>query len=329
MQTVGLLFDKIKEHLKKIALKILESPKVYKVLYESYNYLQYDVLKLKSVAIQIASASLILLFTFYLGNIALTAFVTLCMLSILFITMHLLRYIIKFYSNNNGNAKGFIFPGKHIIIMKDQPCKIVMQDIPVDRFELATENTARICAELNEKAFKRSVWGADLDKKMERNLSHIKRNKYSIMLIKSADKKKCIGFTHILAVNESNWNQYLNGKVSDNNFPDWRIVPEVPTKKDHQPYGLILFSSAITERVSECEIPKDYKKDVGLLIEQAITYHASLLLKGAFKETEVVHVLFQNMSREFLSFFKDAKINSTNISKDGARIIVFNLNNDL
>ena len=133
----------------------------------------------------------------------------------------------------------------------------------------------------------------------------------------------------MLPVNKETWDKYVAGTIGDNQFSDAYIIPDVKKNIDQKAYGLILFSVAVAKHPEKEDRPPDYWKNLGNYLEQAIVYHINTYLKTLFKsEKSIVPVLFQNMDISFQRFFKDNLMSVEGISRDGARIIAFEVAND-
>lgn len=260
------------------------------------------------------------------SSIANSAFGTIIVALILFCIQLFLKFIIL-NIQPSGVSERFIFPGKYIQINSNgTPSQLITEGIQTEYFEFASKITASIAAELNVQAYARTAWQASYDEKFKRNLSHIQRNKHSILLIKSS-RGEYIGFTHVLPVTRNTWDKYNKGLIKDKNYSAKLIANNEKKTLGSDAYGIIIFSVACIKRNRDFKESSLYASSVGELLEQALVHHVRTLCREYFKGTEEVPVLLQNMGEEFLKFFKPAATSTTNISADGVRIIAFEIFN--
>lgn len=306
------------------------NPHLYEGLYKSYLFLNGTVLKPASyVGPGIAFLTLVSIYEIT-GNVTLTGIFSILFYILLFLVGKGLWWVIQNVVRNTGTNDRFAFSGTYLIKNEyGDPLELNTDGIDTKRFEFATEKTAALSADLNMRAYKRSMWATSFEDKFQRNLSHIRKNHLSIMFVKSLTSEKYLGFTHIFPVSKRNWDRYLDGKISDNKFLDKDIATDDPSEKEHrQPYGLILFSIASVAYDDELkENPKELRKNVINLYEQAVAYHLKCYLDTQFKSQNVVEVLFQNMSKDFMGFFEGFTKGKPRLSADGAFITVFDISN--
>jgi len=245
--------------------------------------------------------------------------------------------IIQLRVKNTGVMKKFSMPGTYLIRKnKDKSCILDVKNINNTEYEFATEEKANLTAELNIKGYERGPWGTNYQEKLERNLSHIKKNKYSIMFFRFENQKNIIGFTHVLPVSFDTWNDYTKGLINDNEFTDNYITSNSSKYINEKPYGLILFSVVCTEVNFEKYNPakeKEYEQYLGIVLEKAIVFHIDKLLKVYFSADSnnsysKVNVLLQNEDENcYKNFFKDCS-NMDCTSADGCTIINFKVHNN-
>jgi hypothetical protein len=155
------------------------------------------------------------------------------------------------------------------------------------------------------------------------------------MLIHSSEKPedqavgKALGFTHIMAVNNYYWYRYKDGTIADKDFSGSMIVHEKDKKRDDIPFGLIIFSVTMPLKYPDLGSTKarKYKVGVGELLTKAIAHHIRLYMGKEFKNQRVVPVIYQTMSRRLTNHFEELVTNKREYSKDGARIICFEIDN--
>lgn len=306
----------------------IQQPPTYKRLYKTFAFIRYEVLKPSSFVSPGATLVVVLVLFKLTGSITYTSLGTVIFYALLWLISQLLWLVIQRAIRNSGSKDKFIFPGKYIIQNEADPVELKLDDINQDRFEFATEKTAGIAADLNVKAYRNSRWTASFAEKFERNLSHIRKNKYSILLVKSLTDDKFLGYTHVLPVTTGTWEKYNNAQIGDNKFMDNLIVADKgPYRRFKKPFGLILFSVGSVFIDDELKSKPDLKAAIGELYEQAIVYHISKYLQTMFKDQEKVMVLLQNMGKDYLKFFSPFAKSTTRLSYDGARIIVFEVAN--
>jgi hypothetical protein len=236
---------------------------------------------------------------------------------------YLISYlVIKHKIKNKGVNFNSRFPMKHLLRIEHGLFYIDKENIIENQFILAEQKDALKSAEINIKAYQGGVWGTDVNDKYIRNLSHIEKNKLSILLIKSFDSDDLIGYTHILPVNERIWNIYTLGKIKDNEFNSDYIAPFVDSIYD-EPFGLILFAIALP--IENENISTDKLNYLSDLLEQCLSHHLSLFLDTTFKSKKTVKVMFQNYDEVFYSPFEKEAINDKMLSADNAPIYIFNV----
>ena len=302
----------------------------FKTLYLVYLFLRDTILKPTSYLGPAITVLSILSFYKITGDVALTSVYSVIFYTLLWFLGKGLWLIIQKVIRNTGTNARFIFPGKYLIRNPDgDPCTLNVEDINSARFEFATEATAALSAEFNMRAYRNSLWETSFEEKFNRNISHIRKNRLSIMFVKSLIDNKYLGYTHILPVSKRTWDKYLDGKIGDNTFSEKLIASDSPNEKEHkQPYGLILFSVASVTYDSELKNEsKNLVKNIGDLYEQAVVYHLKSYLNTQFKSQNLVEVLLQNMSEDYMNFFKDFAKSTNRLSADGAYIIVFDISN--
>ncbi len=243
-----------------------------------------------------------------------------------------LNDIIQTVTRTTGSDDPFIFSGNYLKkIYNGEPCEITekVENIDFNRFEFVTEETAHIVSNLNVRAFKMSSWKASFEEKHQRNLSHIKKNCLSMMFVKSlTDENHILGYTHIFPISRGTWEKYIAGGISDNEMDENYIASDQPNQPSYKkPYGLILFSIANVSYDTELQKVKDFRERLGDIYEGAIAYHVNEYMKTQLKDKEVINILFQNMGIKFLLFFRKVVTIGKVLSKDGDRIIIFQLVN--
>lgn len=259
----------------------------------------------------------------YAATTAITIYV------ILFFLEKLIFFFIKKKVKNTGiDVKELAFAGNYIIRDNTQKaCKINLENISTDKFEFFQEDKAEIAGNLNFKAYKRGVWGTSLEDKIARNRSHIKRNSHCFMAIKDVNEpNRYVGYTHILPVDKSTWDEYMAGKIGDNDFSYLNIIPDISDKDDQKPYGLIIFSIANIYPLRSFKTNKSYREEVGELLEQAVTFHLHTMIKKHFPNHERVSALLQTKDKGYISFFKKIA-NMDKVTLDGGKIVSFKILN--
>lgn len=182
-------------------------------------------------------------------------------------------------------------------------------------------------AELNKKAFHRTIWDTGQEQKFQRNSAHFKKNNLCFFSIKNINE--IVGFTHIIPINKSTWDKYKAGKISDIGFGDYFIVPPQKQAIDDTPFGLLIFTIAITENIDKFknDPAKSYGRQRGDLLTKAIVIHVNKFCESIFVNQRIVPIMFQAMNDNIIQIFKDMKTNGVEFSKDGARVICFDVLN--
>lgn len=303
-------------------------PSVYKFIYKTHNFLRGEILKPGTPA-SIITTILAIAFYFKINNGAksITAICTLTTIVAFILISKLLGFLIVHLLKNIGGK--FTFSGEFVNVKDEAPVELKPITIDKNMLVFANEYLADNAATLNVRAFRRTAWHTSYDDKFKRNLSHIQRNKYSILLIKSKVEGLYVGYTHIFPVTKNTWENYKAGRLGDNAFSYNRIVSDNPRANTGDPYGLIIFSIAMVERYTDCSNSKNYRLCVGSVLEQATVYHVKKHLEVSFGKTkEPVPVLLQTENQTHYNFLKRCALSTDNISKDGARIIEFEIANN-
>lgn len=304
----------------------LFGPWWFKFIYTTHNYLRSEAFKAsKFVAFSITVIGVIIIYQktqnpFTTGLLSALTFLAFVLL------YFILGFLIQKHIGNTGIKEKFIFPGKYLVRKEyGEPCELNLDLTYTNKFKFAVDDLAPIVADLNMRGYARGRWATNLEDKLQRNRAHILKNKYSILLIKSASENKYLGYTHVFPVSKRTWERYLRGEIKDNKFGANLIVADNHAGKKDAAFGLILFSvvSVGIDR-DYSGLPKNYRSYIGELLEQAVVYHIKTHMDCSFNDDERdVPVLLQNMSDSYLDFFKACTSNTKNISGDGARIIAF------
>jgi hypothetical protein len=134
----------------------------------------------------------------------------------------------------------------------DRPDEVVFRDFqprarslyrfpdPFDGDGLLTQAAALNCA-----AFASSTFADSLAAKLRRNGSHQRRNPFVIMLMAhekpagpdDAAREAFVGFTHLIPITEGTYNEYIAGKIGDNDFN-----ADLVCRPDEEAYAIIVFS---------------------------------------------------------------------------------------
>lgn len=304
------------------------------IIYAIYNFLSYEYFKTMNVVNTIMGLLIAAIaYTLWQESPKATILPAIFLLALL-IFKKILWYIIQRNIRNFGLDEKFIFSRRLFDQEDGSPlCLLNMGTInTIDRrrFSFVKDRDAQLVTAMNLKAFKKpGVWKEnDFNKKYLRNLSHIQKNKYSMMFISSFIEDKKLGFTHILPISKWVWDSYLKGKISDNNFGDHLIIPDSGYGAGkNTPYGLIIFTVAFVSYDQELRQSKTFIEDVSHLLENAIAIHVLTYLKTMFKKHSTVKLLIQNMSKEYIDFFKDLAVEHRYISRDKAIITIIEVEN--
>ncbi len=166
-----------------------------------------------------------------------------------------------------------------------------------------TNYLAEVSGVLNYTGFRNSIWESTVEEKIKRNISHIKKNNRTILLIKNKDT--FVGYTHILPVDINTWDMYLDGKIGDNDFSNDRIV----TPDSNDIHGIIIFS-IVYLATQDANIRID-------LVYQALTYH----LYNFLQKKKELKILLQTSHSGFLAIVNDYElVKSKKLSKDKEEI---------
>jgi hypothetical protein len=316
---------KLQSKLEKLRNFLLDSEyykKFYKWLSRSY-MLIFNFLNTPNVLLAAIGAIVVFIVVFLStrGNIY-YASIALLIPHVFFILVLLFFGLILKFLKHTGVDHQFTFPGKYLIRQFNAcPCELDLSKVDLSKFQFADDSTAMITAELNSKGFSKTAWAGSVEEKYKRNAAHIRQNKYCILLIKN-NAGDYVGFSHIIPVTKSTWEDYMNGKIKDSIFSYKLITPTVPMSDEEKPAGLIAFSIAY---IKDKDNPFDPFIDKGEILEQAKAYHLKILCETYFSSTPSVPVLFQNMGEKFWRFFKDCLTSDDKISADGVRIITYNV----
>lgn len=181
----------------------------------------------------------------------------------------------------------------------------------VSNFSFASnQHLGEISSLLNLLVYRNSIWSTNLEHKIQRNLTHINKNPKTILLIKHDDEY--IGFTHCLPVNKNVWENYLKGKIADNDFSASDIV------SDENYFGVIIFSIGYLGEFSN--------NTKLLMVYQALIYHISIFLSN---KTEL-NVLIQNSDPYLVKAMDELELNQQeNLSMDGYQIYTAKIINEV
>lgn len=311
------------------ALKGLE---FYKALYYLYNFLKVDVLKPTSFVSPIITVINFLIIYKFTDNIPLTALLSVIAFGGLWLLAWFLWLVIQLIIKNHGADNKLIFSKRFLKSDEPgEPCEICMEEvnkIEARRFSFVRDTDIHLVTTLNLKAYKNSPWFTTFDNKYQRNWSHVVKNKYSMMFVNSLYDEKKLGYTHVLPVTKSAWDRYLDRKISDNNLMEKFVVADGSFSKGrNEPFGLIIFSVAFVNYDTELKEAENFYGKLTSILEDAVVYHISVHLKTLFKNRETVEILLQTMNRNCFRLFKDVAKSSNRLSKDWARIIVFEIVN--
>lgn len=240
--------------------------------------------------------------------------------------LYLLKRTLGWLKSNISHTGGdYNLSGRHLIIRQEPDnCRIDLDGVDPERFEFADRLTAIVTAEINVYAYRNSPWMGTIPEKYKRNLSHINKNPYSILLIKSEDHLRFIGLTHIVPVNKIRWDLYVNPrpingwKGGDNTFTDKYVCGLDP---GDEPYGLIIFSVARGKEDTSIP-PNQYADYIGDLFEKAMAFQISMYFKTIFRDRKFVPMLFHNENKSVNSFIEPAVIEKTT-SHDETALSVF------
>ena len=252
----------------------------------------------------------------------------------LIISLNLLEaFISRFFSNTGGYR--WTFPGKYLLYDKNKKVfhiKIDTEDTDVKITKYAVSSDIDLVAKISHDGYKNTVWDSEIEDKKKRYAPHIDKIDKCILLTQVSDADTYQVLTYILPVSYSTWNKYLNAEIRDTDFSAELIAEKLVVGKtsndineiskclEKKPYGLILFSIAHN-------LPKNFKKGkkAGSVIEYTLAKHLKDLIDEYFKDFYKVPVLLQNMDYIYKKFFEKASIGSVKISKDGARIFIFEI----
>lgn len=213
--------------------------------------------------------------------------------------------------------------------------------VPVARETL--EDAVPIAVNLHVKAFSGTAWETTADIATTKIRSHLQANSRSILFLCPSRPKLyegSYGFTHIIPVNSYTWYRYKQGLISADEVYDKFIVRECSQSKDDEPFGLIIFGVVVPEIISEFKSVQDhrnilesifsyraetkaYQAKLGALVTQAVAYHIDIYLQYEFSNHRTIPVLFESMSKNITDYFSDFETNGKEYSKDGARIVCF------
>lgn len=310
---------------------VSKRPNIYRLTHKLYAFANKKIFKAGWIIGIVLSLSSIILNWFIYSEIKPSSFTSIVVMLSLWIIYLILHATIQYAMSVSGIPGKFVFVGEYLKVpAKRRPCQLNFEGINKQRFEFVTESTVEKVSYLNAVAFKRGNWKDSYNAKYQRNLAHVRKNKLSMMLVKSLVENKCIGFTHIFPITEATWKEYLAGEIGDNDYPADEVCDlDILTKRTEfdKPYGIMLFSIANAFKDSEMRKSSDFKRLIGDIYEQAAVYHVSHLLQTAFIKSEIVPIMFQNMGKEFYNFFKKCAFDTTGLSKDGDRIIIFKIYN--
>lgn len=179
----------------------------------------------------------------------------------------------------------------------------------------------RFVANLTKKTYSHTIWGTDRKTNHKRNHSHVQKNDRAIQLILDKDSKTAVGFTHVIAVNEYTWYRYEGGLIRDRELRGRFVVPPQHETVDEVPFGLVLFSVALEKDAVL------YDGSGNDLLLRAISTHVDDYCEREFRNCRTIPILFQTMNIGLIRSFKKYRTNGRNYSRDGARLICFDMNN--
>lgn len=298
----------------------ITNPKIIKHLYRAYRSLKRKLVNPEAVIsfLFAIACALYLSIELHAQSFSLFRYITIITLS----ALGLLGLMVAMNRCIAHTATKCILPARFITVIAGIGFEIVSRKLVASRFEFATTATSWQGAVMNHEAFGKGMWRTSPEDKHTRNLSHIKRCSKCFMFIKSELDGRFIGFTHIIPVSETTWNEYRKGQIDDVTFNEMYVVPDEGQKTDEKPYGLIIFSVAIAGRNRDWNNPKMYSKRAGAAIEHAVAFHVRQLIDQHFSDFRYVNVMFQNEDRRYEDFFKDVADVSF-VSKDEVGIKSF------
>lgn len=243
-------------------------------------------------------------------------------------------YVSLLFTSHAGMK--FVFQAKKYILIDDHH---PFFEIKIDEQAIASENVFRfakgkdadLVTQINIDAFHNTAWRATFLKKYPRNFSHIVGNDMSVLLIhpkgdvsENPLSRGFTGFTHTFPVSLYNWDKYKDGSIRDIDY-DCHWVEPTPSGSSTRPHGLILFTAALLD--SSKKMTRDEKIKAGDLILKAIALHINEFGKREFSDQEIIPVMFHMMDRRFNRYFKSLISNKRNVSKDKAKITIFEVLN--